>query len=216
MRGHKLVGVSRREPGDGPPYDDVEWHAIDIAHRDAFPRLVEAFDGADAVVHAAWLIQPSRQRADLHRVNVTGTSVLLDALAVAKVPHLVYLSSVGTYAPKDRGGPVGEDWPTTGVPTSDYSRDKAEVEAVLDRFEAARPGIAVTRLRPGLVLQRRSASELRRYFTGRLVPRALWKVVRSGRLPALPLPSGLAIQFVHAADVATSRIVAMSFCEPRS
>ena len=209
VRGHKLVGVSRREPDPGPPYADVEWHPVDIAHRDAFARLSEVFDGADAVVHAAWLIQPSRQRADLHRVNVTGTSVLLDALAVAKVPHLVYLSSVGAYAPKDRGGPVAETWPVTGVPTSDYSRDKAEVEAMLDRFEAARPGIAVTRLRPALVLQRRSASEVRRYFTGRLAPRALWKLVRSGRLPALPLPRGLAIQFVHAADVATAALAAI-------
>ncbi|UVS80678.1 NAD-dependent epimerase/dehydratase family protein [Actinokineospora sp. UTMC 2448] len=209
VRGHKLVGVSRREPAPGPPYADVEWHPIDIAERTAFTRLVEAFDGADAVVHAAWLIQPSRERAHLHKVNVEGTGVLLDAVAVAGVPHVVYLSSVGAYAPKDRGGPVTESWPTTGIDTSDYSRDKAEVEAMLDRFEAARPGIAVTRLRPALVLQRRSAAELRRYFTGRLVPRALWKLVRSGRLPALPLPSGLALQFVHAADVATAALAAI-------
>ncbi|MGW5050324.1 NAD-dependent epimerase/dehydratase family protein [Actinokineospora sp. NPDC004072] len=209
VRGHKLVGVSRREPAPGPPYADVEWHAIDIAERSAFTRLVEVFDGADAVVHAAWLIQPSRDRMNLRKVNVEGTAVLLDALAVAGVPHLVYLSSVGTYAPKDRGGPVSESWPTTGVPTSDYSRDKADVEAMLDRFEAARPGIAVTRLRPALVLQRRSASEVRRYFTGRLIPRAMWKLVRSGRLPALPLPSGLALQFVHAADVATAALAAI-------
>lgn len=209
VRGHELVGVSRREPGAGPPYGGVEWHAIDIAGAEAFRRLVEVFEGVDAVVHAAWLLQPSRQRGDLHRVNVAGTSVLLDALAVAGVPQLVYLSSVGAYAPKDRGGPVSEDWPVTGVPTSDYSRDKADVEAALDRFEAARPGIAVTRLRPALVLQRRSAAELRRYFTGRLVPKALWRLVRSGRLPVLPLPRGLAIQFVHAADVATAALAAI-------
>lgn len=209
VRGHQLVGISRRVPEPGPPYADVEWHGIDIATRDAFNALTEVFRGADAVVHAAWAIQPSRERADLHRINVAGTATVLDALAVAGVPHLVYLSSVGAYAPKDRGGPVAETWPTTGVPTSDYSRDKAEVEAALDRFEAARPTIAVTRLRPALVLQRRSASEVRRYFAGTLAPRALWQLVRSGRLPVLPLPSGLAIQFVHAADVATAALAAI-------
>jgi UDP-glucose 4-epimerase len=209
VRGHKLVGVSRRAPDPGPPYGDVEWHEVDIAAREAFTELVEVFDGADAVVHAAWLMQPARRREDLHRVNVMGTSVLLDALAVAGVPQVVYLSSVGAYAPGGARAAVGESWPTTGVSSSDYSRDKAEVEALLDRFEAARPSITVTRLRPALVLQRRSASELRRYFTGRLVPKALWRLVRSGRLPALPLPGGMAVQFVHAADVATAVLAAI-------
>ena len=35
--------------------------------------------------------------------------------------------------PKDRR--VDESWPTTGIPTSFYSRHKAEVERLLDRFE---------------------------------------------------------------------------------
>ncbi|NYK32493.1 NAD-dependent epimerase/dehydratase family protein, partial [Salmonella enterica subsp. enterica serovar Typhimurium] len=71
------------------------------------------------------------------------------AVAEAGVPHLVYASSVGAYGPGPKGRAVPESHPTTGVPTSHYAAQKAEVEAILDRVQAEHPELLVTRLRPG-------------------------------------------------------------------
>jgi UDP-glucose 4-epimerase len=93
-----VLGVARRLPALALPR--VEWARADIATDD----LVPLFRGADAVVHLAWLIQPSRDLETLTRVNVDGSSRLFAAAAAADVPALVYASSVGAYAPgpKDR------------------------------------------------------------------------------------------------------------------
>lgn len=207
LPGHDLVGVSRRPPADAAPYDQAEWHTIDISDPLATDRLVAAFDGADAVVHAAWLIQPSRDEPVRRATNVDGSRRVFDAAGRAGVDHVVHLSSVGAYSP----GPapknvtterVTEDWPTDGVPSSSYSRHKAAVERELDGFETRHPGLTVTRLRPGLILQRGAASEIQRYFIGSLVPAPLFGLARAAKVPVLPLPSGLVLQFTHASDVA--------------
>jgi UDP-glucose 4-epimerase len=78
----------------------TEWAQADIATDDLVPLL----RGADAVIHLAWLIQPSRDDARLRAVNVEGSKRLFRAVADARVPALVYPSSVGAYSPgpKDR------------------------------------------------------------------------------------------------------------------
>jgi UDP-glucose 4-epimerase len=194
--GIELVGVSRRRPAPGPPFDGVEWHTADIASPDSPPLLDAALRGADAVVHAAWLIQPNRDEDALRRTNVDGSSRVVDAVRRAGGPHLVYLSSIGAYSPGSKDTPVDEDWPTHGVPSSTYSRHKVAVERLLDQVE---PELRVTRLRPTLIMQRGAASEVARYFLGGLMPK--W-VLRPGRLPVVPLPRGLTLQLVHADDVA--------------
>jgi UDP-glucose 4-epimerase len=85
------------------------------------------------------------------------------------------------------------------VPTSWYSRHKAEMERQLDRLEAERPDLRVVRLRPALTFKRESASEQRRLFLGQFAPASLLK---PGRLPIVPVPAGLTLQAVHADDVA--------------
>jgi nucleoside-diphosphate-sugar epimerase len=106
---------------------------------------------------------------------------------------------VGAYskAPKDRR--VDESWPAGGMAGSHYSRHKAEQEEILDRFAEAEPGIAVARLRPGLIFQSEAGSEIGRYFLGRVIPRLLPGKLR---VPLLPAPDNLIFQAVHADDVA--------------
>lgn len=204
-----LVGIARRLPEqDHPPYDGVEWHSIDIAaaspHDEAVAALTEVFQGVDAVIHLAWLIQPNDRRELLRRVNVEGTRRVAEAVAQAGVPHLVVASSVGAYSPDEARRSGGrpplrdESWPTGGVASSHYSVDKAAQEQVLDEFEAAHPDVTVTRLRPGLTFQGDAASEIQGYFLGELVP---VQALRAGRLPALPVPKGLRLQAVHADDL---------------
>lgn len=199
--GLDLVGVARRLPGPdaGEPYDLIEWHSSDIGAPGAADELVEIFSGSGVVVHLAWQIQPSHHQRVLHRTNVGGSRAVLDAVLRAGVPALVYASSVGTYAPGPKDHPVSERWPATGVPGSSYSRDKAQVEELLDRAEREHPELRVVRLRPGLIFQRDAATEITRYFLGPLAP---VRLLRFGRLPLVPTHRRLRLQAVHADDVA--------------
>ncbi|MEH1012451.1 NAD-dependent epimerase/dehydratase family protein [Micromonospora sp. CPCC 206060] len=199
--GLELVGVARRPPqaGAGTPYDAVRWHAQDIGVPGAADELTRICTGADAVVHLAWQIQPSHDQQVLHRTNVAGSRAVFDAVRRAGVPALVHASSVGACAPGPKDRTVDESWPVTGVRGSSYSRDKAEVEAMLDRVEAEQPGLRVVRLRPGLIFQREAGTEISRYFLGPLAP---VRLLRFGRIPLVPANRRLRMQAVHADDVA--------------
>ena len=196
----ELVGISRRLPDTSrAPYRGVEWHTLDVGLEADLPLLRAALGGVDAVVHLAWQVQPNRDLEQLHRTNVTGTAHVLEAAGHAGVGHIVCASSVGAYskAPKDRR--ADESWPATGIPSSHYSRHKAEQERLLDQFEADQPGVKVARLRPGLIFQRNAGSEIGGYFLGPLIPRLL---PRRLKIPLLPAPDDLIFQAVHADDVA--------------
>lgn len=193
----EIVGICRRPPD---PAGDVDWRSIDLANPETEPALVAAFDGADAVVHMAWAIQPTREADRLHQINVGGTGLVLRAAAQVKVPHLVHTSSLAVYAPTN-AAPVDESWPTTGVATSVYSRQKVEAEALLAEFTRANPDTTVAWVRPTLVTQRSAATEIAGLFMGGLLPMKVLGKLR-GRLPLLPLPSGLQMQLVHSDDVA--------------
>ncbi|GAA0292868.1 NAD-dependent epimerase/dehydratase family protein [Kineococcus aurantiacus] len=198
--GVEVVGICRRLPEPVGVYADVRWESLDVAGPGAVDRLAQVFAGVDAVVHTAWLIQPARDPQELTRVNVSGTRNVVQAALRAGVPHLVHLSSVGAYATHPiGGGRVDESWPAAGITPSQYSREKATVEARLDEVERDHPELVVTRVRPALVFQRDSGSEIARYFLGALVPTRL---LRRVPLPVLPVPQRLRFQVVHADDLA--------------
>jgi UDP-glucose 4-epimerase len=188
----QIVGVARRLPEWQPP--KTTFVTADVASDDLGPHL----RGADAVVHLAWLFQPTHSPMVTWRANAVGSARVFAAAADAGVGALVYASSVGAYSP-GRGRQVDESWPTDSVPTAAYGREKAYVERVLDAFEARHPAVRVVRLRPAFIFQRPAATEQRRLFAGPLVPAAL---LRPGRLPVVPWPVGLRFQALHADDVA--------------
>ncbi len=196
-----VIGIERRVP-TGPPPPKVTWAGADIA-RDPLEALLR---GADAVIHLAWLIQPSRNEARTHEVNVIGSQRVFEAAAQAGVGTVVHASSIGAYAPGPKDRRVDESWPTTGIPTSFYSRHKAAVERILDAFEATHPHVRVVRLRPGLIFKGEAASEIRRLFAGPFLPRAL---VRRGLVPIVPRTPGLVFQAVHSHDVAQAYRLAL-------
>ncbi len=188
----EVIALARRDPGR--ELEGATFVRADITDAD-LPRV---FDGADAVVHLAWLIQPGRDEALTRRVNVDGSRRVFEAVVAAGVPALIHASSVGAYSrgPKDRQ--VDESWPTQGIPTSFYSRHKAEVERLLDRLDDEQPRLRIVRLRPGLIFKRQAATEIRRLFLGPLLPNAL---MRSRLVPLCPAVPGLRFQVVHSDDV---------------
>jgi UDP-glucose 4-epimerase len=187
-----VLGVCRRLPRASFP--KAEWRQADVSRSPLRPL----FQGADAVVHLAWLIQPGRDKQLLRAVNVEGSARVFRAAADAGVGSLVYASSVGAYAPGPKDHRVDESWPTTGIQSSFYSRHKAEVERLLDRFEQEHEGVRVVRLRPGLCFKREAASGIRRLFAGPLLPGFL---VRPGLIPVVPRTDRLVFQAVHSHDV---------------
>jgi nucleoside-diphosphate-sugar epimerase len=196
--GCEIRGVARRvPPQSGPAAKLAGWAQADIAEPDARRRLTDIFSGADAVIHLAWLIQPSHDRGIQRRVNVGGTRAVAQAAIDVGVPRVVYASSVGAYSPGPKGRRVDESWPRHGVVSSTYSRHKAEVEAYLDWVERQHPELRVVRLRPALVFQSAAANEIGRYFAGPLLPRTL---LRFG-VPLVPAFPDMRFQCVHAEDV---------------
>jgi nucleoside-diphosphate-sugar epimerase len=200
-RVESVLGVARRLPRLELP--KVAWAAADVT-RDA---LAPIFEGADAVVHLAWLIQPSRDQTTLWRTNVAGSQRVFDAVAEAGVGTLVHASSVGAYSPGPKDRAVDESWPTGGIPSSSYARHKAEVERRLDRFETEHGRVRVARLRPALTFKRSSASEQRRLFAGRLFPGFL---ARPALIPVFPDVPRLRFQAVHTDDIAEAYRLAVT------
>jgi nucleoside-diphosphate-sugar epimerase len=196
----EIVGVCRRPPTEGLIYERVRWHAVDLSSPDAVSLLEPAMRGADVVVHLALAVQPVRDESYLYRANVLGTQAVLDATVDAGIQQLVYASSLGVYAP-GATEPVSEDWPDTGQKTSVYSRHKVIVERMLDQFLLERPEMTVARFRPTVVVQREAAFLIKSLYLGPFIPLAALKLLRRRLLPVLPLPAGLAVQFVHADDV---------------
>jgi nucleoside-diphosphate-sugar epimerase len=194
-RVHEIVGIARRTPSTF--FARTRWEAADVQADAA--RLPALFAGADAVVHLAWAIQPSRDARELHRINVEGSRAVFDAAAQAGVGTLVHASSIGAYSPGPKDRPVDESWPTGGVASSFYSRHKSEAERLLDRVEATHPALRVVRLRPGLIFKPQAASEIRRYFAGPLLPSPL---LRPALIRVMPAMRRLVVQAVHTDDVA--------------
>jgi ferritin-like metal-binding protein YciE/nucleoside-diphosphate-sugar epimerase len=188
----EIVGLARREPNWAPP--KTSWVEANILNAD----LAEIFAGADAVIHLAWAIQPSRDAVTLERINVEGSRHVFEAVAAAGVPKLIHASSVGAYSPGPKDHEVDESWPIEGTRSSFYSRHKVAVERELDSFEADNPETRVVRLRPALIFKDEAATEIRRLFVGPFLPNFL---LRRGLVFALPRIARLRFQAVHSEDV---------------
>lgn len=187
-----IVGLARRRPDLTLP--KVEWRSVDVTLDD----LVASFRAADAVVHLVWIVQPNHRPHALRSVNVDGSRRVYEAVAAAKVPVLVSASAFGAYSKGDGDARRDESWPTGGIASSWYSRQKAEVERHLDSFEGDHPEIRVVRFRSALILKREAGAQAHRLYGGPLLPRAL---VRPGRIPVVPDVPGARVQAVHSSDV---------------
>jgi UDP-glucose 4-epimerase len=187
-----VLGLCRRRPA--ARFQKTTWVEANIEREALEPH----FRGADAVVHLAWRIQPSRDLESLRRTNVDGSVRVFQAVAEAGVPALVYASSVGVYSPGPKNRRVDERWAREGVRTSFYGRHKADVEQILDAFERDNPDVRVVRMRPGLIFKREAASEIRRLFLGPFLPNPL---LRPRLIPFIPDVPNLRFQALHSRDV---------------
>ncbi|NBM18540.1 NAD-dependent epimerase/dehydratase family protein [Streptomyces sp. GC420] len=190
-----ILALARRIPEWTPPR--TTWASVDLGADST--ELTEYFRGADAVIHLAWLFQPTHRPAVTWRTNVLGSIRVFRAAAEAGVPVLVHASSVGAYSPGPKDRTVDETWPTHGWPEAAYCREKAYLERVLDTFDLEHPGMRVVRMRPAFIFKRESAGEQRRLFAGPLLPTQL---LRPSRMPLIPDIPGLRFEAMHTDDAA--------------
>jgi nucleoside-diphosphate-sugar epimerase/putative sterol carrier protein len=132
--------------------------------------LERSMEGADALVHLAFLVTQAVPREEMRSINVDGSKNVFRAALHARVPAVVYASSVAAYGVfKDHPRPIVEDTPRRYQSSLMYAATKFEVEAHLDELEAAYPDTSFARLRPGILAGVRMDHGLGRALSARLI-----------------------------------------------
>jgi nucleoside-diphosphate-sugar epimerase len=197
----RVVGIARR------PFDPAEhgWSKMEYRQGDVRDEaaLAEAFEGADVVVHLAFLITGTASREVTREINIGGTLNAFRAAAAAGVERFVYASSVAAYG-FHADNPVGmtEEWPTRPAARLFYAQEKAELEALLEVESAAHPDLGLYLLRPPIVLGPHAVG------AKDILPGPLDHVGRTvvGAIDKLPFPlpvlaPDVPIQLIHEDDV---------------
>ncbi len=197
----RVIGIARR------PFDPLEhgWTKLEYRQGDVRDEaaLEAALEGADVVVHLAFLITGNASSQTIRSINVDGTLNTFRAAAAAGARRFVYASSIAAYG-FHRDNPVGitEDWPTRPARRLFYAQEKAEVEALLADESLRHPEVELYVLRPPIVLGPHAVGA--KSMFPRPIERvggALGRALLSRHVP-LPVPvPDLPLQFVHEADV---------------
>jgi dihydroflavonol-4-reductase len=155
--------------------------------------LRQGMEGCDAAIHAAAMYEvgiPAKQRPAMWDANVAGTERVMEAALEAKVPRIVYVSTVGIFGNTHKQV-VDETYknPETDF-TSYYEETKLEAHKVVERMIAEQDLPAVI-VQPGGVYGPDDTSQvadlLEQFF--------------AGKLPLLPFPE-LGICMTHVEDIA--------------
>jgi len=160
----------------------------------------KGMEGCDAVVHAAAMYEvgiPAKQRPAMWEANVAGTERVLKAALEAKVPKVVYVSTVGVFGNTHRQV-VDESYEHPGKEfTSYYEETKLEAHRIAKRMIADQglPGLIV---QPGGVYGPGDTSQVA----------DLLEQFLAGKLPLMPFPE-LGICLSHVEDVAAGILLAL-------
>lgn len=138
----RAVGVDA-VPGPG------DWRQVNLLD----PALTAAFAGVTAVAHLAVDLTPDADRAGQRLRNTRATQTVLTAAFAAGVRRVVVVGSAlayGAYA--DNPVPLGDDAPLRAVPEASAVGDLLEIERIAASSRRTHRGLAVTVLRPAVVL----------------------------------------------------------------
>src|SRR5258707_3621399 len=160
----------------------------DLADPDALRRGCE---GCDAVVHAGAIYEVgigAPRRIDMYEANVNGTEQMLSAALAARVPKVVYVSSIVVFG-DTKGAVVDETFVRTGAYTSYYDETKTLAHRMAVGF--GEKGLPVVIAQPGQIYGPGDHSGIG----------AIFRRAAAGKLPVLTF-GDLGLNFVHVADVA--------------
>ncbi len=197
-RGDDVVCLARSpEKGKAVAALGAELVAGDLSDSAA---LRQGMEGCDAVIHAAAMYEvgiPAKQRPAMWEANVAGTERVMEVALEARIPRIVYVSTVGVFGNTDKKV-VDESYrnPEQGF-TSYYEETKLEAHKIVERMISERdlPAIIV---QPGGVYGPGDTSQvadlLQEFF--------------AGKLPLLPFPE-LGICMTHVEDIAGGVLLAL-------
>ena len=129
----------------------TSFERLDVRDRDAVRSALERA-APDALVHLAFILNPSHDEHLMYDVDVNGTHNVLEAAGSAGTPHVLVTSSAVAYgAFPDNPVPLTEADPVRGVPGFSYARDKTESDRICQLWAAAWPDRTMTIVRPSIV-----------------------------------------------------------------
>ncbi len=174
--------------------------AGDLADTEAIRKGIE---GADAAIHAAAVYEvgiPASEREAMREANVGGTRNVLGAALEAKVPKVVYVSTVGVG--QTHGKTVDESFEAPDGPfTSCYEETKWQAHQVAKQLIG--DGLPCTIVQPGGVYGPGDESSI-----GQMLDQFL-----AGKMPLIPFPD-LGICLAHVEDTAAGIVLALDKGKP--
>ena len=205
----RIVGMAR-SPIDT---DEMGWTKTEYRQGDILDSasVASAVDGADVVVHLAFLIWGSQKETTA--VNLEGSKNVFQAAFDAGAKRLVYTSSVAAYGFYDENPDLlTEDVPARGTEGHYYSAQKAELEATLTSL-AQGWDTDIYVFRPCIVAGPTALDVIDKIPYVQLserLPGPVKKLVGTIPLlrPVIPDP-GVPFQLVHEEDVADALVAAV-------
>jgi nucleoside-diphosphate-sugar epimerase len=188
-----------RTPSKGTALQQLGCELVPGSLSDA-DAIRAAMEGCDAVIHGAAVYEvgiPESEHQAMHDANVAGTETVLRAALDAKVPRVVYISTVAAFG-NTNGEVVDETYEHPGTSyTSYYERTKVEAHRLAKRL-IAEDGLPAVIVQPGGVYGPDDHSAI-----GTQINQFL-----AGRLPLLPFPEA-GFNLVHVEDVADGVLLAL-------
>lgn len=196
-RGDEVAALVRN-PEKGAKLTELGCELVvgDLGDEGAIRRGIK---GCDAVIHAAAVYEvgiPASERPAMREANVGGTERVLGAALQARVPKVVYVSTVGVFG-NTHGRIVDESYEHPAQDfTSAYEETKWEAHQVAKRLIGE--GLPCTIVQPGGVYGPGDTSSI-----GQLLDQFL-----AGKMPLMPFPE-LGICLSHVEDVATGILLGL-------
>lgn len=196
LRGEKIRAIKRdtsRIPQILADQKDIEWFNADIL--DYF-ALSEAMDGISHVYHCAALISfHPKDKKEMLKVNVEGTSNLLNICMEKNIQRFLHVSSIAALGESKKGKLITEKnhW-EFGSGQSSYSISKYKSE--MEVFRAVAEGLNAIIVNPSIIIGKNAGKE----GSGQL-----FESIRNG----LNYYPGGSCGYVDVADVAKSMILLM-------
>lgn len=189
---HKVIaGIHDSGHDSAAAQDDVQTVAIDLLDR---ASLREAMKGVDVVYHFAALVESSRTREQLFKVNVDGTRNVWECAAECGVKKALYCSTTAVYGLLAKFNTmITEKVPPRAVEPYGYTKLMGEAAAL---EIAASSGLHTTIIRPAAIFGPGGHTPFGKY----LRDAAMSKLLLAGGF------QGKKFNYVHVEDVADAAI----------
>ena len=168
----KIVALDVRLP-DVQMGNKTQYFKVDLTETTSDQEIAEILtrEGADTVVHLAFLASPTHNQSWAHELESVGTMHVLNACAECFIKKIITWSHTCVYgAYSSNPSFLTESHPLKGDARSRFIRDKVEVEEQIKKYRERNPRTTITVLRTCSILGPTVKNYVSRYFSRRLTP----------------------------------------------